>query len=227
MIHPELVLVDAEAVADDRVPESWRRYLPALHAVVDWAWSYLCEPHDLLGRRGAVCPYARAALTAHTFFLAVRPGRPGGPHEVAELLGRYRDWFVDLEPTTGREAELKTILVLFPDLTPPDWPVLVDASQRLLKAEYVERGFMIGEFHDGPPGKPGLRNDAFRPLRSPVPMLVIRHMVVTDLAFLDADRQHFEAYVRRFGADIPAGLQARFLAAAARFELDLARGGSR
>lgn len=228
VIHPtcpDLVLVDADAVAADMVPPQWQPHRSALQAVVAWAWSYLCEPHDELGRRGAVCPYARAALNAHTFFLAVRDGRPDGPWEVAELLRQYRDWFADLEPRSGRDAQLKTVLVLFPDLEPDDWPTLIDGSQRLLKSEYVQHGFMIGEFHGGPPRQPSLRNEHFLPLRSPVPMLVIRHMVATDLAFLDADRQYFESYRRRFGNQVPAGQQARFQAAAARFQLDDVKGG--
>jgi hypothetical protein len=36
--------------------------------------------------------------------------------------------------------------------------------------------------------EPGLRNPDFRPLRSPVPMLAIRHMVESDLLFMTRPR---------------------------------------
>ena len=224
--YPDLALADAAGVLADEVPDQLRPYRAAMQAVVAWAWSYLCRPHAELGRRGAVCPYARSALTAGAVYLTVCPGRPQGPWEVAEQLRRHRDWFGELEPRAGRQAQLKSILVLFPDLGPQDWPTIIDSSQQLLKHEYVQHGFMIGEFHDGPPPKGGLRNGDFRPLRSPVPMLVIRHMVATDLAFLDSDRQFFQAYRSRFAGKVPHGEQGRFEAAVRRFELEQA-GGAR
>ena len=45
---------------------------------------------------------------------------------------------------------------------------------------------MLGEFHNRN-NSPGLRNKNFYPLRTPLPCLAIRHMVPTDIAFLDVD----------------------------------------
>jgi hypothetical protein len=42
---------------------------------------------------------------------------------------------------------------------------------------------MLGEFH-ALTQTPGLRNSDFRPLRSPIPLLAIRHMVESDIDFL-------------------------------------------
>jgi hypothetical protein len=47
-------------------------------------------------------------------------------------------------------------------------------------------GLLVGEFHAAN-ANPGLHNPDFRPLRSPVPMLAIRHLVESDLAFLNRD----------------------------------------
>jgi hypothetical protein len=55
--------------------------------------------------------------------------------------------------------------------------------QQLLKKDFVEKGLMLGEFHASNES-PGLRNAEFRPLRSPIPMLAMRHMVDSDLPFL-------------------------------------------
>jgi len=66
---------------------------------------------------------------------------------------------------------------------------------------------MIGEFHNGPPDKGGLWNPAFRPLRSPVPMLVVRHMVPTDYPFLRDDPDQSRAYLRLFGDQVPVQLR--------------------
>lgn len=223
--HPDLMLVTADEVWDGTVPPQLVAYRQALCTVVDWAWHYLCRPHPELGRRGPVCPYTRLSLDAGTFYLAVRPGRPTGAAEVTELLESYRDWFTEIEPMDGQASQLKTILVLFPDLPAEDRTLIIDATQQRLKSEYVARGLMIGEFHDGPPDKAGLWSQEFRPLRSPVPLLAIRHMVPTDLAFLEHDPVYLSAYLDRFAGQVPANMLARLHRALTRF--DLAEGGIR
>ncbi|MGW0481225.1 DUF6875 domain-containing protein [Nonomuraea sp. NPDC003214] len=176
-----------------------------LRAVVAWARAYLTRPHPELGRRGPVCPYAQASLDRNAFLLAVQPG---GGHTVASLsalLAPYRDWFLDLAPRGGPAAQSTTVLVLLPGMR--DAREVIDAAQRELKDAYVGHGLMIGEFHDGPPDKAGLWNQDFRPLRSPVPMLVIRHMVPTDLPFLISDETHLAAYRDLFGEQVPGHLR--------------------
>jgi hypothetical protein len=223
--NPDRNLVTADEVWDCAVPPQLAPYQQALRTVVDWAWQYLCRPHPELGRRGPVCPYTRLSLDAGSFYLAVRPGRPSGAAEVTELLESYRDWFTELEPREGAGSQLKTILVLFPDLPAEDRSSIIDETQRLLKSEYVARGLMIGEFHDGPPDKAGLWSTEFRPLRSPVPLLAIRHMVPTDLAFLEGDPAYLSAYLDRFASQVPSAMRGRLTNALARF--DLAEGGIR
>jgi hypothetical protein len=222
---PARVLVNSREVTDGVLPASLAGHREPLLSVVDWARHYLCQPHPELGRRGAVCPYTRLSMSGDNFHLTVRPGRPGGPAEVTRLLEGYRDWFADIEPRVGPDSQFKTILVLFPDLRPPDRTTIIDATQRLLKSEYVARGLMIGEFHDGPPDKAGLWNPAFRPLHSPVPLLAIRHMVPTDLAFLESEPHLLTAYLDRFAGQVPAPMRDRLARAMARF--DLAEGGAR
>jgi hypothetical protein len=58
-------------------------------------------------------------------------------------------------------------------------PVYIDGIQRPLRDEFVREGLMLGEFHQLSQSK-GIHNKEFRPLRSPIPMLTIRHMVSTE-----------------------------------------------
>jgi len=201
-VDPQVGSADAE----HPLPEAVRPYEQCLRATLEWVRQYLCRPHPDLGRKGDVCPYAESSVLKGTFHMAVYPNRPADPGEITELLTRYRDWFVGLEPRTGAAAQFKTIVVLFPELDSPEGRALIDATQQLLKSEYVAHGLMIGEFHNGPPDKPGLWNPEFRPLRSPVPLLAIRHMVPTDLPFLRDDQQHVAAYLTRFADRVPAYL---------------------
>jgi hypothetical protein len=180
-------------------------HLADLRAVVAWARAYLCRPHGELGRRGPVCPYAQASLDRGTFLLAVQPGGEHTVESLSGVLAPYRDWFLDLAPRGRPAAQSTTVLVLLPGMRAARQ--VIDAAQRELKDAYVGHGLMIGEFHDGPPDKGGLWNPDFRPLTSPVPMLVIRHMVPTDLPFLVSDEGHLAAYRDLFGEQAPGRLR--------------------
>jgi Cys-tRNA(Pro) deacylase len=195
--------------------------LEPLRRTVAWAENYLCQPHARLGRSGPVCPYALASMRKRAFRLALCRGRDFAAGQLEEILLDYRDWFLALEPREGIEASFKTILILFPDLERADVPRLIDATQVRLRPEYVARGLMLGEFHDGPPPKAGLWNPDFRPLASPVPMLVIRHMVPTDFAFLKQDRGLVASYVERFRGQIPQHLRDEVIQVAFAFGIEL------
>ena len=54
---------------------------------------------------------------------------------------------------------------------------------------------MLGEFHMRN-NQPGLRNDYFFSLRTPIPCLAISHMVPTDLAFLNVDKYELGLRIR-------------------------------
>ncbi|MFI5496803.1 DUF6875 domain-containing protein [Actinoplanes sp. NPDC051859] len=216
--HPGTLLFEVADLAATEPHPAAAGAVDQLRAVVRWAREYLCRPHPELGRRGPVCPYAQASLERGTFYLAVRRGRSIDAAALEHLLGDYRTWFRQLEPVTGSGAQFKTILLVFPDL-PDAAAAVVDAIQERLKPQYVADGLMIGEFHGGPPPKAGLWNADFRPLRSPLPLLAIRHMVVTDFPFLAGDRDLVAAYLRLFGQVLPAGLRRRVAAEAARWGL--------
>ncbi|GIH27164.1 hypothetical protein Aph01nite_54740 [Acrocarpospora phusangensis] len=176
-----------------------------LRAAAGWAREYLCNPHPDLGRRGPVCPYAQSSIDRRRFHLALRTGALRSVDEVVKAVEPYRAWFIQLAPREEPDALHTTILIVFPDAYGE--LDLIDAAQRRLKDRYVQDGLMIGEFHDGPPDKPGLWNPDLRPLASPVPMLVIRHMVATDLPFLADDPEHVRAYRALFGDHVPAHLR--------------------
>jgi len=198
-----------------------RPYEEPLRQIARWAEDYLCQPHPELGREGPVCPYARSSIRKQLFFLTVRPGADLEREDVEAHITTFRDRFLEMEPRQGHDAIYKTILCLFPDVSLEKTARLIDATQEKLRPEYVRHGLMVGEFHARPPEKAGLWNEAFRPLNSPVPMLVIRHMVPTDIAFLKDEKELVAAYLERFGADIPAHLRSQVREAADRWGLPL------
>jgi Cys-tRNA(Pro) deacylase len=203
------------------LPEPANAYEEPLRTIFRWAEDYLCQPHPELGREGPVCPYVRSAMRKGLFFLTVCPGTDLTPERVEAQITNLRAWFLELEPRRGNDAIFKTILCLFPGVELERTPGLIDSIQEKLRPAYVAHGLMVGEFHARPPEKAGLWNQEFRPLHSPVPMLVIRHMVATDLAFLKDDRNLVAFYLRRFGSSIPAHLREELRKVARRHGLDL------
>jgi hypothetical protein len=200
---PALTLIELSDLDANPLPPPARGHEAALRTVVEWTRSYLTRGHPELGRRGSVCPYVDTALNLGSLYLTVHRGRPGSPQQAAAALEPYRDWFLQLAPSTSRAGLFTAILVLFPYLDGNDLTRIIDGAQRLQKPAYVARGLMIGEFHPGPPDKPGLHNPDFRPLASPVPMLAIRHMVATDRPFLQDDPELAAVHHLRFGTRRP------------------------
>jgi len=218
---PEQILLTEPDLHSDPLHPLLVGVVDQVRTVVAWAREYLCEPHPELGRKGPVCPYAQGSLDRDTFYLAVHRGDTVNEAELDEVLAVYRDWFHRLEPITGPSAQFKTILLTLPDLPGERARQIVDRTQLRLKPSYTDQGLMLGEFHDGPPAKGGLWNTDFRPLRSPVPMLVVRYMVASDLPFLADDPATFAGYLRYFGSRGPTSLRGQIRAAAQRHGLPI------
>jgi hypothetical protein len=215
-VDPSYTLVEVADLQRDPLPEEVRADAGTLRTVLAWAHEYLCAPHPDLGRPGNVCPYTQGALDRGTFYLTVAHGADPDPDVIEQRMHVYRDWFLDLSGPTGSARMFHTILMLFPDLPADRAPRIIDELQQRLVAAYVPLGLMVGEFHDGPPDKPGLWNPLFRPLRGPVPLLGIRHMVATDYLFLESDPEHVKTYLRLYGDQIPAHLRERVLGGTSR-----------
>jgi hypothetical protein len=98
-------------------------------------------------------------------------------------IATFRDRFLAEQRRSNRIDIFASWVMIFPDVKNEDAGMLIDGPQRRLKPEFVREGLMLGEFH--PLSRsPGMRNPSFRPLRSPIPLLVIRHMVESDIEFL-------------------------------------------
>lgn len=168
-----------------------------LEVIAGWVREYLCRPHGELGRSGAVCPYTRQALADGKLLGAVWSPRPDGPEQVARVMRRYLSWFV--AHRGGGSDPHRALLVAFPAVPEQEWETVVEGAQQELKPSFVRHGLMVGEFHPGPPAAKGIRNPAFRPLRSPLPMLAVRPMVRSDLPFLEQAPWALDAWTARFG----------------------------
>ncbi|QMS87129.1 hypothetical protein HUN01_05880 [Nostoc edaphicum CCNP1411] len=178
--------------------------LPYLIEIMDWVKNFLGRPHPSLGRTGAVCPFVPLSLKSNTIRLAVIRTKDLYSEQLEDVVGRYRDIFLEMDIKEQELAINKAFLLIFPDVHIEDATKLIDSVQQKLKPLFVESGLMIGEFHKRN-DSPGLHNPNFRPLRSPIPLLAIRFMVEADLPFLQSPTdprlriRYLEAYLKRFG----------------------------
>lgn len=156
-----------------------------LKCIIEWIREFLARPHPQVGRSGSVCPFVPTALKLDTLWLAEVAETAPSFERISEIITEYRNVFLRTEPTSSPEAMNKAFLVVFSSLAnnAHDGATVIDKVQLSLKKDFVEIGLMLGEFHSTNES-PGLRNPDFRPLRSPIPMLAIRHMVESDLPFL-------------------------------------------
>jgi hypothetical protein len=158
--------------------------------VVRWIGEFLCAPHADLGREGDVCPFARVALARQSigFFRNVL-------EEAAGFEADIRTHMQQLEQD-GREDIYRCRIVVPTRIAEADRAV--QEVQRRLKPQFVARHLMVGQFYRDC-DEPGLWNRAFRPLRTPVPLIAIRNMVPTDVAFLYHDASYLKTYLDKFG----------------------------
>lgn len=192
--HAAVSLVDARHALTGSIPNGLSNDASnALRDVALWCEDFLNRPHPGVGRSGEVCPWTKRTLELGTLLLA--PIASDDAAETDAIVLGLLDVFSSTEPTKGADAAFRAIVAVFHRLRPETQAEFIVAAHTRLKPAFLDRGLMLGEFYPTCP-KPGLRNAAFRPLRSPVPLLVIRQMVEPDVEFL-LDRDEFvAAYLR-------------------------------
>jgi hypothetical protein len=173
--------------------------LTALQAVADWIKAYVVKPHKDLGRGGTVCPFVPGSLERKTLWLAPEQIADRDGPEVVELMNGYRRLLLDTRPTDGDDVIYNVIVVVFPDL-PADRAqgVFDDVLEQLAVPSYMEDGILFGPYYEGHEGT-AIYNSSFRPFRSPVPFLFVRHGVTGDWKFFLDDEEWLNLWARRYG----------------------------
>ncbi|MEI7031231.1 DUF6875 domain-containing protein [Streptomyces pratensis] len=163
-----------------------------------WLESYICRPHEELGRDGPVCPFVAPALKAGTLLLRSRVGMADADGDDVRAVVRDMARSFRSQRWPRGNPTMRTLLLVLPDLRPAGRPLLDDA-QAELKRELAREGLMLGQFHPDCP-EPAARNPRFPVSRCPVPLLAMRNMAVHDVLFLHDDGDLFAEYHKRFGS---------------------------
>jgi hypothetical protein len=165
----------------------------ALRLVAEWLDTYISRPHEGLGRSGEVCPWTRRTIDLGKLELV--PISSTDASEVDVILDSLLDRFVSAESPKGADVGFRSTVGVFHRLDAETAAEFIVDAHRRSKPAFLHHGLMLGEFYPTC-AKPGLRNPTFRPLRSPVPLLVIRQMVEPDIEFLLDKDEFIESYLR-------------------------------
>jgi hypothetical protein len=106
-------------------------------------------------------------------------------------------------------TQFRTVIVGFPNLTDQEGVAALRAAQRRLTLRCLWDGLMIGRFHPASEDE-GLWNPEFRPMRAPIPLLAVRHLVRNDAPFALRHPALLASYLCRYAAAAPRHLSANF-----------------
>lgn len=177
-----------------------------------WLSDYPVNPHPDLGRTGPVCPYMGRAWDLRRVELFPVDVSSGDDCLIKQAY-HYRD---ELEQRSRVDETDRTYLVYFLvpyGLSEETIKPMVQRVHSLLRAEFVSRGLLAGDFwpdHE----TPGLHSTTFRPFECPLSTFAIRNMIPSDLEFfaapstppeerllyLELYRQHFEGNLPTYWA---------------------------
>jgi hypothetical protein len=188
------------AMAPSLPPEA----LQASRSIAHWIMTYLMQPHPDLGRTGEVCPFTSRAHELDTIRIGVSLAASGDSAAVERSMRECLRSFSAI-PCEPAKRHLRTILVGYPNLNDEDGASVLRAAQRRLKWHCLWKGLMIGRFHPGSEDE-GLWNADFRPMRSPIPLLAIRHMVRNDAPFALRNPLLLVGYACRYAMAAPKHL---------------------
>jgi hypothetical protein len=159
--------------------------------VIDWIERFLCAPNAELGRPGDVCPFARTAMVKRSVEFYVNHSE-----SVLSLSADIEQHMEEFQSGGATQDVYRSRIIVPAKID--DAVTAVESVQKRLKPAFVERHLMIGQFYESCE-EPGLWNKTFRPLQAPVPLIAIRSMVPTDIAFLYSDESYVRAYLEKFG----------------------------
>jgi hypothetical protein len=193
-----------------------------------WMQRFIMRSHPDLGRKGAVCPFAKPAHENEALLFSAfdATGMPFDSY-IAALM-RLPYFFDRVAKARAEPSELLSLAVFPIGLRDDAHYKFIDCAHAILKPFYMECGLMIGEFHPSSAVR-GAHSATFRPMRADVPLFVIRAMALHDALFIDSEstpiglRVHeLECYLRWNASRLSAAESERVAARLAQRKAQLA-----
>src|SRR5215471_11090168 len=222
-LRDRIVLVSIRQLADPALASALPSdALAVYHLIARWMTAYLMASHPHLGRPGEVCPFTSRAYRLDTIRIGVSLAAGDDVRVIKENMQECLRQFSEIacDETT---RHLRTVVVGFPNLKDDDGIAALRAAQDHLKLRCLWRGLMIGRFHPESEDQ-GLWNRDFRPMRSPIPLLAIRHLVRNDAPFALRNPVLLASYLCRYSLSAPKHLLTNFVKQRVRREARLQPG---
>jgi hypothetical protein len=198
--HPSSYLLDPTELSEARWPSTLRADdRKPLEDIFVWTRDFMTNPHPELGRAGVVCPFVKPSLDKRLFWLTAFHFGSSTLADVCDMVMRYRDWFIELEPRTSK---YKAFIILMRELPVERHREIILGVHKAVKPSFLARGAVLGEFFPGYEA-PGVCNPDFRPLSAPEPMFVIRSMIPRDEIFFKDNPEYHRLYLQMFGKADP------------------------
>ena len=151
-----------------------------------WIQRFIMRPHPDLGRKGAVCPFAKPSHDERALLFSAFDCE-GMPFDTyIAVMMRLPYLFDRLAKARPEPSDLLSLAVFPLGLSADAYYKFIDCAHVVLKPFYMECGMMLGEFHPNSTVR-GAHSASFRPMRSDMPLFVIRAMALHDMLFIDSE----------------------------------------
>ncbi len=163
---------------------------PQLRAVyvagLAWIQRFIMQGHPDLGRKGAVCPFAKPSHEERALLFCAFDAAGMSFDSYIDTLMRMPRLFDQLAKARHEASDLLSLAIFPLGLRDDGYYKFIDCTHAILKPFYMECGLMLGEFHPSSIVR-GAHSATFRPMRADVPLFVIRAMALHDILFIDSE----------------------------------------
>lgn len=180
------------------------KYIGSIAVATDYIHNFISKQNLGLGRSGMVCPYTSGSLKRSSLYFTIYPKNLSNKEESQKAILDYLKIFMNMEPRDDISKVFKSFMILLPEVKNEEADDVVEKLQNELKPFFTKKGLMLGQFYPGCDSQ-GVHNRNFRPLSSPMPLLVIRHMVKMDYVFLEGfEKDYFSNFENDFDPNAEA-----------------------
>jgi hypothetical protein len=191
----------------DSIPDAPLR--ETFDAGLSWIKRFIMQAHPDLGRKGQVCPFAQPAHEARAIYFCAFDADEMSFDVFIEVMMRLRSFFPGLAENMSGHTDLLSLCIFPRNLQAESYYKFIDCAHSMLKPFYMNAGLMLGEFHPLSAVR-GAHSEKIFPMRSDVPIFVIRAISLHDILFIDRPsgapgiRIHeLECYLRGVGNRLP------------------------
>ncbi|MFD1555035.1 DUF6875 domain-containing protein [Paraburkholderia silviterrae] len=149
-----------------------------------WLKGFIMEPHAELGRRGAVCPFARPVHNEDSLVFCAWDANNLRFNDFLCVLKKIPASYYRLLASMQGNSKLFSMCLFVRGLKEEQYGRYIDEAHSLIKPAFMEAGLMIGEFHPLSMTQ-GVHSETFLPMRSSQPAFVVRAMSPHDALFID------------------------------------------